>query len=48
VEVLERNGTPAARQLLATLAGGAPAARLTIEAKAALKRPLKRLPKRLP
>ena len=38
VEVLERCGTPAARQLLETLAGGAPAARMTREAKSALQR----------
>jgi hypothetical protein len=34
VEVLERAGTPEARALLQTLAGGTPAARLTREAKA--------------
>jgi hypothetical protein len=38
VEVLEHIGTPSARQLLRTLAEGAPAARLTREAKAALDR----------
>jgi hypothetical protein len=38
VEVLERAGTPEARRLLEKLAKGAPAARLTREAKAALER----------
>lgn len=38
VEVLERIGTPAARQLLATLAGGAPSAILSREARQALAR----------
>jgi hypothetical protein len=38
VAVLERLGTPAARQLLEALSRGAPAARLTQEAKAALQR----------
>jgi WD40 repeat protein len=38
VEVLERLGTAEARRLLETLAGGAPDARLTQEAKAALAR----------
>jgi RNA polymerase sigma factor (sigma-70 family) len=38
VEVLERLGTPAARELLAALARGAPAARLTREARASLVR----------
>jgi hypothetical protein len=38
LEVLEHAGTPAARQLLQTLAKGAPAARLTSEARAALQR----------
>jgi hypothetical protein len=38
VLVLERVNTPAARQLLQALAGGAPQARLTLEAQAALKR----------
>jgi hypothetical protein len=38
VEVLERVGTPEARRLLETLAGGAPGARLTWEARAALGR----------
>src|SRR5262249_5404273 len=38
VEVLERIGTPEARQLLGELARGAPGARLTREAKAALER----------
>jgi hypothetical protein len=38
VRVLEAVGTPAARELLESLAKGAPTARLTIEAKAALER----------
>jgi RNA polymerase sigma factor (sigma-70 family) len=38
VEVLEQVATPAARQGLQTLAGGAPAARMTREAQAALRR----------
>jgi hypothetical protein len=38
VLVLEARGTPAARKLLARLAAGVPGARLTQEAKAALKR----------
>ena len=38
VEALERIGTPEARKLLETLATGAPAARLTRDAKASLKR----------
>jgi hypothetical protein len=38
VEVLERAGTPEARQLLAALAGGAPGALLTREAAASLQR----------
>jgi hypothetical protein len=38
VEVLERIGTPEARKVLETLATGAPAARLTREAKASLGR----------
>ena len=38
VATLEWIGTPAARALLRTLADGAPRARLTIEARAALKR----------
>jgi hypothetical protein len=38
VEVLERIGSPEARRLLDRLAGGAPAARLTRDAKAALDR----------
>jgi hypothetical protein len=38
VEVLERIGDAGARRLLATLAGGAPAAPLTVEAKTALER----------
>ena len=42
VEVLERIGTPEARQVLAKLADGAPEARLTQEAKASLQRLAKR------
>lgn len=38
VETLEQIGTSEARRLLTTLAGGAPAARLTLEAKAAVER----------
>jgi hypothetical protein len=38
VEVLERIGTPEAQEVLEMLAGGAPEARLTREAKAALER----------
>jgi hypothetical protein len=38
VELLERLGTPEARQALAALAGGAPEAPLTLQAKAALRR----------
>jgi RNA polymerase sigma factor (sigma-70 family) len=38
VEVLEQAGTPEARQLLRRLAGGAPGARLTEEARAAVRR----------
>ena len=38
IEMLERIGTAEARQLLAVLAEGAPAARLTREAKLALDR----------
>jgi hypothetical protein len=38
IEVLERIGTPEARQLLQTLAAGAPGALLTTTAQAALKR----------
>jgi WD40 repeat protein len=38
VEVLERAGTPGARTVLRALSGGAPEARLTREARAALKR----------
>jgi WD40 repeat protein len=42
LEVLEHIGTPEARQLLQTLSGGTPEARLTQEAKAALERLAKR------
>jgi hypothetical protein len=42
--VLEDVGTPAARQLLAELAAGAPEARLTREAKASLARLARRFP----
>jgi hypothetical protein len=38
IELVERIGTPSARRLLATVAGGAPGAKLTYEAKAALQR----------
>jgi hypothetical protein len=38
VELLERLGTPEARRLLETLAGGQPGARLTAESRAALRR----------
>jgi hypothetical protein len=38
IEVLERIGTAEARAVLAKLAGGAPEARLTLEAKASLER----------
>ncbi|HZV07471.1 MAG TPA: sigma-70 family RNA polymerase sigma factor [Gemmataceae bacterium] len=38
LEVLERIGTPEAREVLTTLANGAPGARPTVEAKAALQR----------
>ena len=38
IEVLEKIGTPEASQLLRELAGGAPGARLTVEAMAALAR----------
>ena len=38
IEVLEQVGSPAAQQVLKTLAEGAPGARLTQEAKAALRR----------
>jgi hypothetical protein len=38
VEVLERTGTPAAQKVLQDLAGGAPEARITREAKLALER----------
>jgi WD40 repeat protein len=41
IELLERLGTTEARQVLETLAGGAPEARLTREAKAALERVIK-------
>jgi WD40 repeat protein len=44
VEVLEHAGTKEARRLLNALAGGAPQARLTREAKAALERLAKRAP----
>jgi hypothetical protein len=44
VEVLEHIGTPKARQVLRTLARGAPAARLTREAKASLQRIVKMRP----
>jgi dipeptidyl aminopeptidase/acylaminoacyl peptidase len=47
VEVLEYLGTPEAREVLARLAGGAPRARLTWEARASLER-LARRPRRLP
>jgi WD40 repeat protein len=46
VEVLERLGTPEARQLLAALAAGAPGARVTEEAKAAVARLGERRPGR--
>jgi hypothetical protein len=42
IEVLERLGTPEARQALETLAKGVPEARLTQEAKASLERLAKR------
>jgi hypothetical protein len=42
LEVLERIGTPEARSVLETLAGGAPEAELTVEAKTTLQRPAKR------
>ncbi|MFL5338805.1 MAG: hypothetical protein ACJ8F7_01445, partial [Gemmataceae bacterium] len=38
VEVLERIGTPEARAMLQSLAGGAADARITLEAQSALKR----------
>jgi hypothetical protein len=38
IEVLERAGTAQAKKILSKLAGGAPDARLTREAKAALER----------
>jgi hypothetical protein len=41
VEVLERIGSPEARELLGRLANGAPAARLTVEASASLARLMK-------
>jgi WD40 repeat protein len=44
VEVLERIGTPAARQVLKTLAAGAPGATLTAEARASLERLSPRTP----
>jgi WD40 repeat protein len=43
IEVLEHIGTPQARQVVAALAEGAPAARLTKDAKAALERLTKRI-----
>jgi hypothetical protein len=46
VEVLERAGTPEARQLLEALAGGAPEARLTQAAKESLRRLGKQVPPR--
>jgi hypothetical protein len=42
IEVLEHIGTPEAKQILQTLAEGAPEARLTQEAKASLERLAKR------
>jgi WD40 repeat protein len=44
LEVLERIGTPEARQILEKLAGGSPEARLTREARAALERSRRREP----
>ena len=44
VELLEHIGTPEARKVLQTLADGAPAARLTREAKATLRRLQRRVP----
>jgi HEAT repeat protein len=44
VETLEHIGTPEAREVLKSLANGAPAARLTREAKAALERLVQRAP----
>jgi hypothetical protein len=44
VEALERIGSPDARRLLEELAGGAPPARLTQEAKASMERLARRLP----
>ena len=38
IEILERIGTPTARQLLSRLAGGAPSANITAQARAALER----------
>jgi hypothetical protein len=46
VEVLENIGTPDARQLLESLAQGAPEASLTLKAKASLERLAQKLPKR--
>jgi hypothetical protein len=43
VEVLEQIGTPEVRRLLTDLAGGAPKARLSEEAKASLERLVKRV-----
>jgi hypothetical protein len=45
IEVLEQTGGPAARRLLAALAQGAPEARLTRDAKGALDRLNRRLPR---
>jgi WD40 repeat protein len=42
LEVLERAGTPEAKEVLTTLANGAPGARQTLEAKAALQRLIQR------
>jgi hypothetical protein len=46
VEVLENIGTPDARELLESLAEGAPEASLTLKAKASLERLAQKLPKR--
>jgi hypothetical protein len=45
VEVLERAGTPEAKELLKELAKGSPQARMTLEAKASLERLAKRAAK---